>query len=271
MARGARLGNRTNLAEAQAMAVRGPAAINVEAGFNEKGPFGQGTVNLEIPGGHIAAVSLVYKNQKWYFAGKGTFKIPKPIESDLTLIISYFDGEKLKGSGTLKGFKFKELSGDLSVNYEGKVGQPSPRIWGEGKLQFKKPKDKPKVAADLAIKLHESGRFSGEGDISYEIKPNLVAEAKIKVDEHGKVTVMGQLKFPPYQLFKKFPDPAKRITIFEIPTISIVDLGVVRRIAVENGTVRVEFTPTFLGCPALETMREAMSCLASPLSRSSIK
>jgi ring-1,2-phenylacetyl-CoA epoxidase subunit PaaD len=45
----------------------------------------------------------------------------------------------------------------------------------------------------------------------------------------------------------------------EIPTISIVDLGVVRDVAVENGHVRVEFTPTFLGCPALEVMREQMA------------
>jgi ring-1,2-phenylacetyl-CoA epoxidase subunit PaaD len=45
----------------------------------------------------------------------------------------------------------------------------------------------------------------------------------------------------------------------EIPTISIVDLGVVRDVAVENGNVRVEFTPTFLGCPALEVMRDQMA------------
>ena len=47
------------------------------------------------------------------------------------------------------------------------------------------------------------------------------------------------------------PDP-------EIPVISIVDLGVVRDVAVEGERVRVEFTPTFLGCPALEAMRVAM-------------
>ena len=34
--------------------------------------------------------------------------------------------------------------------------------------------------------------------------------------------------------------------------ISLVDLGVVRDVAVEGEHVRVEFTPTFLGCPALE-------------------
>jgi ring-1,2-phenylacetyl-CoA epoxidase subunit PaaD len=50
----------------------------------------------------------------------------------------------------------------------------------------------------------------------------------------------------------EIPDP-------EIPVVSLVDLGVVRDVAVENGTVRVDFTPTFLGCPALEVMRDAMA------------
>jgi ring-1,2-phenylacetyl-CoA epoxidase subunit PaaD len=48
------------------------------------------------------------------------------------------------------------------------------------------------------------------------------------------------------------PDP-------EIPVISVVDLGVVRDVLVEDGRARVEFTPTFLGCPALEVMREQMA------------
>jgi ring-1,2-phenylacetyl-CoA epoxidase subunit PaaD len=50
----------------------------------------------------------------------------------------------------------------------------------------------------------------------------------------------------------EIPDP-------EIPVISLVELGVVRDVEVEDGRVRVEFTPTFLGCPALEVMREAMA------------
>jgi ring-1,2-phenylacetyl-CoA epoxidase subunit PaaD len=45
----------------------------------------------------------------------------------------------------------------------------------------------------------------------------------------------------------------------EIPVISIVDLGVVRDVQVSNGTVHVEFTPTFMGCPALEVMRFQMA------------
>ncbi|MEO7119360.1 MAG: 1,2-phenylacetyl-CoA epoxidase subunit PaaD [Candidatus Limnocylindrales bacterium] len=44
----------------------------------------------------------------------------------------------------------------------------------------------------------------------------------------------------------------------EIPTISVVDLGVVRRIDVGPGRVRVELLPTFVGCPAVDVMRSAV-------------
>jgi ring-1,2-phenylacetyl-CoA epoxidase subunit PaaD len=50
---------------------------------------------------------------------------------------------------------------------------------------------------------------------------------------------------------EEIPDP-------EIPVVSLVDLGVVRSVEVEDGRVRIEFTPTFLGCPALEAMKGAM-------------
>ena len=50
----------------------------------------------------------------------------------------------------------------------------------------------------------------------------------------------------------EIPDP-------EIPVVSLVDLGVVRDVAIEDGTVRIDFTPTFLGCPALEVMRDVMA------------
>jgi ring-1,2-phenylacetyl-CoA epoxidase subunit PaaD len=54
-----------------------------------------------------------------------------------------------------------------------------------------------------------------------------------------------------WEALAEIPDP-------EIPVISLVDLGVVRDVEIEEGRVRVEFTPTFLGCPALEAMRDAM-------------
>ncbi len=45
----------------------------------------------------------------------------------------------------------------------------------------------------------------------------------------------------------------------EIPVISLVDLGVIRDVRVDGERVHVEFTPTFLGCPALEVMRNQMA------------
>jgi ring-1,2-phenylacetyl-CoA epoxidase subunit PaaD len=49
----------------------------------------------------------------------------------------------------------------------------------------------------------------------------------------------------------EIPDP-------EIPVVSLVDLGVIRSVDVRDGHVQVEFTPTFLGCPALEFMKRAI-------------
>jgi ring-1,2-phenylacetyl-CoA epoxidase subunit PaaD len=54
-----------------------------------------------------------------------------------------------------------------------------------------------------------------------------------------------------WEALEEIPDP-------EIPVISLVDLGVIRSVEVSNGHVHIEFTPTFLGCPALEVMKRAM-------------
>jgi ring-1,2-phenylacetyl-CoA epoxidase subunit PaaD len=54
-----------------------------------------------------------------------------------------------------------------------------------------------------------------------------------------------------WEALAEIPDP-------EIPVISLVDLGVVKDVRVEDGKVHVDFTPTFMGCPALDTMRLAM-------------
>ena len=49
------------------------------------------------------------------------------------------------------------------------------------------------------------------------------------------------------------PDP-------EIPTISVVDLGVIGSVelAEDRSMLRVELMPTFIGCPAIEVIRQAI-------------
>ena len=54
-----------------------------------------------------------------------------------------------------------------------------------------------------------------------------------------------------WEALAEIPDP-------EIPVISLVDLGVVKDVAVDGERVRIEFTHTFMGCPALEVMRRQM-------------
>jgi len=58
--------------------------------------------------------------------------------------------------------------------------------------------------------------------------------------------------------FAEIPDP-------EIPVVSLVDLGVIRSVDVSDGHVHVEFTPTFLGCPALEAMVRAIEASVAAL------
>ena len=55
-------------------------------------------------------------------------------------------------------------------------------------------------------------------------------------------------------LLEAVPDP-------ELPFLSIADLGILRDVTVEGDRVRVQITPTYSGCPALDTIREDVEAL----------
>ncbi len=58
-----------------------------------------------------------------------------------------------------------------------------------------------------------------------------------------------------WDILRQIPDP-------ELPTINLVDLGVIRKVEVGD-SILVELLPTFIGCPALDMMsREIMEKLA---------
>jgi ring-1,2-phenylacetyl-CoA epoxidase subunit PaaD len=48
------------------------------------------------------------------------------------------------------------------------------------------------------------------------------------------------------------------VTDPEIPAISIVDLGVVLDVSVDDAAIRVRLLPTWVGCPALDAIRAAV-------------
>jgi ring-1,2-phenylacetyl-CoA epoxidase subunit PaaD len=41
----------------------------------------------------------------------------------------------------------------------------------------------------------------------------------------------------------------------EIPVLSLVDLGVITNVVVDGSNVKIEMTPTFVGCPAMDIMK----------------
>jgi ring-1,2-phenylacetyl-CoA epoxidase subunit PaaD len=55
-----------------------------------------------------------------------------------------------------------------------------------------------------------------------------------------------------WEALAEVPDP-------EIPVVSVVDLGLVHRVALEGERLRVELLPTFVGCPALELIRDSVA------------
>jgi ring-1,2-phenylacetyl-CoA epoxidase subunit PaaD len=55
-----------------------------------------------------------------------------------------------------------------------------------------------------------------------------------------------------WEALAEVPDP-------EIPAVSVVDLGLVHRVALKDGRLRVELLPTFVGCPALELIRSSVA------------
>jgi ring-1,2-phenylacetyl-CoA epoxidase subunit PaaD len=55
-----------------------------------------------------------------------------------------------------------------------------------------------------------------------------------------------------YQAVSKVVDP-------EIPVLTIVDIGILRDVQVEEGKVVVTITPTYSGCPAMDMIRDEVT------------
>jgi len=57
-----------------------------------------------------------------------------------------------------------------------------------------------------------------------------------------------------YRWLEEVKDP-------EIPVLSLVDLGVITSVEVSDHEVKIEMTPTFVGCPALDYMKMEVEAL----------
>lgn len=57
----------------------------------------------------------------------------------------------------------------------------------------------------------------------------------------------------------------------EIPALSLVDMGIITEVIVENNHIKVSMTPTFVGCPAIEVMRNDVERRIAEMNPASVK
>jgi hypothetical protein len=196
---------------------------SVVVSFSKTGIAATGTVNLAIPHTDGVSVSLLYQHDKWLFRGKGQFSPPrlKPVTIEIV-----YDGNHIEGMAET-GFEFHGLQGHLKLLYR------DERFSGEGTIEIKKGR----ATGKLHVKMRQVGtqpKFSGEGEITYQISESAIAKGGIAVDENEKVRLTGALLFPkPIPLFKPFKGD---YSIFEvgvsipIPGASIGPVGLKARI-----------------------------------------
>jgi hypothetical protein len=200
-------------------------SANVTVTLTDKGLDLDGGLDIALPGGNL--VSLKVKRlgpSAWVYTGRGEFKVPrlKPVNINFT-----YDGKNLTGTAKT-GFNFKGLDGDITLTYTNGV------VTGTAHLEIVKSNGR--LKGHLDVTLNPNRKFTGEGKVSYEIKPGLVAAAGIIIDKDEKVTVVGSLTFPPYKLFEKHPKTPKRINIFSfskdipVPFLSIGPVGLQARV-----------------------------------------
>jgi ring-1,2-phenylacetyl-CoA epoxidase subunit PaaD len=70
----------------------------------------------------------------------------------------------------------------------------------------------------------------------------------VKADIGGEAPSMRE-KLAVWGLLDDVKDP-------EVPALSVVELGIVRDVAVERGRVTVTVTPTYSGCPAMQAIED---------------
>ncbi len=66
-------------------------------------------------------------------------------------------------------------------------------------------------------------------------------EASLRALEAGATTSSDAI----WDALARVPDP-------EVPVVSVVELGIVREVSWHDGTLRVDVTPTYSGCPATD-------------------
>jgi ring-1,2-phenylacetyl-CoA epoxidase subunit PaaD len=75
-----------------------------------------------------------------------------------------------------------------------------------------------------------------------------MVNAVLAADSHPSVDLLPAAEREVWRVLERVPDP-------EIPVLSIVDLGIIRHVRVDDAGVCVGASPTYSGCPATAVIR----------------
>ncbi|MBB2496657.1 eCIS core domain-containing protein [Aquipseudomonas ullengensis] len=201
-----------------------------------------GEVNLLLPR-NLGTATLGFRREsgRFVFVGGGRIRVPGLREVDVR---GTYDGQTLTATASDVGFTWRGLDGRVNVTYTARRGGEGA-ITGDGTLNIRRGN----VQGTITVRLNNSGRFSGRGQITYPFSirgQRIEATAGITVDEEQNVRVDGVLRFPqPIELFRRFGADRQLFYIqrnIPIPGASIGPLGVVA--VIEGGvSARYGFGP----------------------------
>ena len=197
-----------------------------------------GELELLLPR-DLGNVTLGFSREgsRFVYTGRGRLRVPGLHEVDIR---ARYDGVNLHAEASNIGFRWHGLDGSIDVAYDAR-GEAAGRISGRGRLTLQRGD----VTGSIEVQLHDSGRFSGHGRVTYPFTiqgQRIEASAGVIVNEDQSVRVEGALRFPqPIQLFRRFGDN-RQLFHFQrnipIPGLSIGPVGVV---AVIEGGVSAHY------------------------------
>jgi hypothetical protein len=230
----------------------------LQLGIDDTGLRPSGDLELLLPR-NLGNLTLGFTREgagaaaRYVYSGRGRLRVPGLDEVEVR---GRYDGTRLRAEADNIGFRWRGLDGRVSVTYTA-AGDGPGVIAGTGTIAIARGD----VNGSIAVRLHDSGRFSGSGRVAYPFNirgQRLEASAQVTVDEAQNVRVEGALRFPqPIQLFRRFGGerqlfhfqrniPIPGLSIGPIGVVAVIEGGVSARYGVGPGELRnVELEAAF--------------------------
>jgi len=184
-----------------------------------------------------ATLGFSREGDRFIYTGRGRLRVPGLRGVDIR---ARYGGTQLTATASNIGFTWRGLDGQVSVTYTARNGEAG-RITGTGGLTI----NRGNVRGEINVTLHDSGRFSGSGRVTYpfNIRGNrLEATAGINIDERQNVRVDGSLRFPqPIELFRRFGDDRSLFSMRREIPIPGASIGPVGLVAVIEGGIAARY------------------------------